>query len=77
MQPQTGIIGSAVAAGCGLFAATMNFFTDMFLTPPLKATLRSLEEAELKTLKGETQIVTARSLWERSGAVIMAVRRPG
>uniref|UniRef100_G3NGZ8 Peroxiredoxin-like 2A n=1 Tax=Gasterosteus aculeatus TaxID=69293 RepID=G3NGZ8_GASAC len=72
----TGIIGSAVAAGCGLFAATMNFFTDMFLTPPLKATLRSLEEAELKTLKGETQIVTARSLWERSGAVIMAVRRP-
>lgn len=29
-------------------------FTDLFLTPPLKATLKHLEETELKTLKGGT-----------------------
>ncbi|KAK5906252.1 hypothetical protein CgunFtcFv8_002135 [Champsocephalus gunnari] len=31
-----------------------------------------IEETELKTLKGETRVLKARSLWEGSGAVIMA-----
>lgn len=72
-----GIVTSTLAAVCGLVSAVMNFFTDMFLTPPLKATLKHLEETELKTLRGETRTLKARSLWERSGAVVMAVRRPG
>ena len=53
-----GPITNAVAAVGGLITAVMNFFTDMFLTPPLKATLTHLEETELKTLKGgESQLV--------------------
>lgn len=47
-----GLVGSTVAAIGGLITAVMNFLTDRFLTPPLKATLRHLEEAELKTLTG-------------------------
>jgi len=71
------VVVNVVATIGGFFTAIMNFFTDIFLTPPLKATLKHLEETELKTLKGETQTFKARSLWEKSGAVIMAVRRPG
>ncbi len=48
----TGLVVNAVASIGGLITAVMNFFTDMFLTPPLKATLKHLEETELKTLKG-------------------------
>lgn len=72
-----GIIANSVAAVVCLFTAVMNFFTDMFLTAPLKATLKHLEDTQLKTLKGETRLVKAQCLWERSGAVILAVRRPG
>lgn len=46
------LVANAAAAVGGLAAGVMNFFTDMFLTPPLKATLNHLEETELKTLKG-------------------------
>lgn len=52
------LITNAVAAVGGLITGVMNYFTDMFLTPPLKATLKHLEETELKTLKGgELQLV--------------------
>lgn len=71
------LLTNAVAAIGGLVTGVMNFFTDMLLTPPLKAALNFLEETELKTLTGETRIVKAKSLWEKSGAVVMAVRRPG
>lgn len=47
-----GILTGAVAAVGGLVTGFMNFFTNIFLTPPLKATLTHLEEAELKTLSG-------------------------
>lgn len=47
-----GLVGSTVAAIGGFITAVMNFLTDRFLTPPLKATLRHLEDAELKTLTG-------------------------
>uniref|UniRef100_A0A3B4WWW3 Uncharacterized protein n=1 Tax=Seriola lalandi dorsalis TaxID=1841481 RepID=A0A3B4WWW3_SERLL len=55
-----GLIANAVATvGC-LITNVMNFLTDMFLTPPLKATLKHLEETELKTLKGgESQLLCA------------------
>lgn len=107
-----GLLTSAVGTVVGLVSGFMNFFTDIFLTPPLKATLKHLEETELQTLSGgksgtvsvsfypllgfkellfsrsavlpsglvfhsETRTLKAKSLWDESGAVIMAVRRPG
>lgn len=71
------LVTNVVATVGGLVTGVMNFFTDRFLTPPLEATLKYLEEAELKTTKGEIRTFKAKSLWEKSGAVIMAVRRPG
>ncbi|KAK2820654.1 hypothetical protein Q5P01_023613 [Channa striata] len=67
-----GLVTSAVASAGGLVTGFMNFFTNIFLTAPLKATLKHLEETELKTLSGQVRTLKARSLWERSGAVIMA-----
>ncbi|KAF3853877.1 hypothetical protein F7725_014565 [Dissostichus mawsoni] len=67
-----GIIAPALAAIGSIISGFMNYFTDKFLTTPLRATLKYLEETELKTLKGETRVLKARSLWEGSGAVIMA-----
>lgn len=72
-----GLIVSAVAVVGGYLLSVMNFITDPFLTPPLKATLKHLEEAELKTLQGDRKSFKAKSLWENTGAVVMAVRRPG
>lgn len=46
------LVANTVATIGGLITGVMNFFTDMFLTPPLRATLKHLEETELKTLKG-------------------------
>lgn len=99
------LAAATVATVGGFITAVMNFLTDMFLTPPLKATLQHLEETELKTMKGgesavwiclppvasqfklyspfppflpsEIKTLKAKSLWEKTGAVIMAVRRPG
>uniref|UniRef100_A0A3B3HEJ8 Uncharacterized protein n=2 Tax=Oryzias latipes TaxID=8090 RepID=A0A3B3HEJ8_ORYLA len=72
-----GIVGDAVAAVGGLIAGVLNYMTDMFLSAPLKATLNHLEDTELKTLTGEIKTFKAKCLWEKAGAVIMAVRRPG
>uniref|UniRef100_A0A3Q1GJ81 Redox-regulatory protein FAM213A n=2 Tax=Acanthochromis polyacanthus TaxID=80966 RepID=A0A3Q1GJ81_9TELE len=71
------LVGNVAATIGGLVAGAMNFLTDLFLTKPLKATLQYLEEAELKTLQGDVKTFKAETLWEKSGAVIMAVRRPG
>lgn len=46
------LVTNVVATVGGLVTGVMNFFTDRFLTPPLEATLKYLEEAELKTTKG-------------------------
>lgn len=46
------LVANALATVGNLVAAVMNYFTDMFLTPPLKATIKHLEETELKTLQG-------------------------
>ncbi|TDG97787.1 hypothetical protein EPR50_G00211550 [Perca flavescens] len=67
-----GILANAVEVIGGLITGVMNGFTNIFLTSPLKATLKYLEETELKTLKGDKRILKAKSLWEGSGAVIMA-----
>uniref|UniRef100_A0A3P8RTL3 Redox-regulatory protein FAM213A n=1 Tax=Amphiprion percula TaxID=161767 RepID=A0A3P8RTL3_AMPPE len=71
------LIGNVAATIGGLVAGVMNVLTDLFLTKPLKATIQYLEEAELKTLQGDVKTFKAKTLWEKSGAVIMAVRRPG
>ena len=47
-----GVVVTAVATIGGFITGVMNFFTNIFLTPPLKATLKHLEQTELKTLKG-------------------------
>ncbi|KFW85747.1 Redox-regulatory protein FAM213A [Manacus vitellinus] len=65
-----GAIGAAVT---GIVLAN----TDLFLSKPEKATLEFLEEIELKTLGTEQRTFKARELWQKNGAVIMAVRRPG
>lgn len=119
------VLNAASAVG-SFIAGFTNYITDLFLTPPLTATLRYLEDTDLKTLTGgesqlalnhrrasvfinssntvgcvelkraivqlllrvltllphffitpEKQTVKAKSLWKSSGAVIMAVRRPG
>uniref|UniRef100_A0A3Q1AHY2 Peroxiredoxin-like 2A n=1 Tax=Amphiprion ocellaris TaxID=80972 RepID=A0A3Q1AHY2_AMPOC len=66
------LIGNVAATIGGLVAGVMNILTDLFLTKPLKATIQYLEEAELKTLQGDVKTFKARTLWEKSGAVIMA-----
>ncbi|CAL9699440.1 unnamed protein product [Knipowitschia caucasica] len=72
-----GLVVSAMATVAGFVTTVMNFLTDPFLTSPLKATLKHLEETELSTLQGEKRSFKAKALWENTGAVIMAVRRPG
>ena len=47
-----GFIGDAAAAVGGFICRVLNYFTDLFLTPPVKASLTHLEETELKPLTG-------------------------
>lgn len=65
-----GAIGAAVA---GIFLAN----TNLLLTKPAKASLEYLEETDLQTLDEDERTFKAKELWEKNGAVIMAVRRPG
>uniref|UniRef100_A0A8C7GCX3 Redox-regulatory protein FAM213A n=1 Tax=Oncorhynchus kisutch TaxID=8019 RepID=A0A8C7GCX3_ONCKI len=51
--------------------------TDLFLTKSAPSTLEHLENMELKSTPAADKTVKARSLWEKTGAVLMAVRRPG
>ncbi|OCT59757.1 peroxiredoxin-like 2A [Xenopus laevis] len=66
-------IGAFGAAVAGILFAN----TDFFLSQTEKATIEYLEETELKTIGEEPRSFKAKDLWERTGAVIMAVRRPG
>lgn len=65
-----GAVGAAIA---GLILAN----TDFLLTKPAPATVEYLGNADLKTIDSDERTLKAKILWERSGAVIMAVRRPG
>lgn len=65
-----GAIGAAVA---GIFLAN----TNLLLTKPAEASLEYLEETDLQTLDEDERTFKAKELWEKNGAVIMAVRRPG
>ncbi|XP_070350087.1 peroxiredoxin-like 2A isoform X1 [Equus asinus] len=66
-------VGALGAAALALFLAN----TDMFLPKSQKAALEYLEDTDLKTLEKEPRTFKAKELWEKNGAVIMAVRRPG
>lgn len=47
-----GLLADLLAAVGGWITGVMNSITDVFLTPPLQATLEQLEVTELKTLSG-------------------------
>lgn len=50
------VLNAASAVG-SFIAGLTNYITDLFLTPPLTATLRYLEDTDLKTLTGgESQL---------------------
>lgn len=68
-------LGALGAAAAGIMVAN----TDWFLSKPEKATLEYLQNAELKCIEGEMdpRPFKAGELWQKTGAVIMAVRRPG
>lgn len=51
--------------------------TDLFLTKSAPASLEELGATDLQTTTGDGKTVKGQLLWERSGAVILAVRRPG
>ncbi|KAM9326220.1 peroxiredoxin-like 2A [Gastrophryne carolinensis] len=66
-------IGALGAAVAGILLAN----TDYFLTKTERATLEHIGATELQTLSKEPRTFQAKELWEKNGAVIMAVRRPG
>lgn len=65
-----GAVGAAIA---GIILAN----TDVFLTKPEFANIKYMENADLRSTEENEKVFKAKSLWETSGAVIMAVRRPG
>uniref|UniRef100_A0A673K2L6 Peroxiredoxin-like 2A n=1 Tax=Sinocyclocheilus rhinocerous TaxID=307959 RepID=A0A673K2L6_9TELE len=65
-----GAVGAAIA---GLILAN----TDFLLTKPAPASVEYLGNADLRTINSDERALKAKTLWEKSGAVIMAVRRPG
>ncbi|KAM8923786.1 peroxiredoxin-like 2A [Pelodytes ibericus] len=66
-------IGALGAVVAGIVLAN----TDYFLSKTEKATMEYLENVELKTIGDEPRSFKAKELWEKNGAVIMVVRRPG
>lgn len=65
-----GALGVAIA---GIILAN----TNLCLPKVVQASLEHLENADLKSTDGDEKIIKAGSLWEKNGAVVMVVRRPG
>lgn len=66
-------LGAVGAALAGIFLAN----TDFCLPKAAQASLDYLEDADLRSTVEDDKVIKAKSLWEKSGAVVMAVRRPG
>uniref|UniRef100_A0A3Q0SZR4 Peroxiredoxin-like 2A n=1 Tax=Amphilophus citrinellus TaxID=61819 RepID=A0A3Q0SZR4_AMPCI len=66
-------LGAVGAALTGIFLAN----TDLCLSKAANATLQYLEDTDLRSTTGDDKVIKAKSLWEKNGAVVMAVRRPG
>ncbi|KAF7643550.1 hypothetical protein LDENG_00237580 [Lucifuga dentata] len=60
-------LGAVGAALAGIFLAN----TDMCLPKGAQASLEYLEDADLRSTKDGDEVIKARSLWEKNGAVIM------
>ncbi|XP_030630753.1 peroxiredoxin-like 2A [Chanos chanos] len=69
-----GVCSVAVAGITFLFLLAN---TDLFLITSAQASLDFLSDADLRTTTQVERSLKAVSLWESTGAVIMAVRRPG
>lgn len=64
-------------AGLALGAAIMsNLPTRLWLSAE-KATLQYLAETSLQTLDDASTLFKASDLWQKNGAVVMVIRRPG
>uniref|UniRef100_A0A673BKE3 Uncharacterized protein n=2 Tax=Sphaeramia orbicularis TaxID=375764 RepID=A0A673BKE3_9TELE len=66
-------LGAVGAALAGIFLAN----TDLCLSKAAKASLEYLADADLRSTVDDEKVIKAQSLWEKNGAVVMAVRRPG
>uniref|UniRef100_A0A674B5P7 Uncharacterized protein n=1 Tax=Salmo trutta TaxID=8032 RepID=A0A674B5P7_SALTR len=66
-------LGALGAAITGIFLAN----TDLCLTKATQASLEYLEDADLHSTGDDEKTMKANTLWEKTGAVVMAVRRPG
>lgn len=67
------ILGAGgIAAVAGIFAANWDWYKNS-----ARPDLTYLSAIRLKALDGSGREVLASELWEKSGAVIMVVRRPG
>lgn len=66
-------LGAVGAALAGIFLAN----TDLCLPKGANASLEHLEDADLRSTTDDAKIIKAKNLWEKNGAVVMAVRRPG
>uniref|UniRef100_A0A3B3SNE2 Uncharacterized protein n=1 Tax=Paramormyrops kingsleyae TaxID=1676925 RepID=A0A3B3SNE2_9TELE len=66
-------VGAVGAALVAIFLANM----DVLLPKPQQASLTYLQDTELREIGGDEKLLKAKTLWEESGAVVMAVRRPG
>lgn len=65
------------AAGVAASAVVICNIAPWLVAKPQLATLDYLAAAKLQTLDGQKRNFTANELWQKNGAVIMAVRRPG
>lgn len=66
-------LGAVGAALAGIFLAN----TDICLPKVSQASMEHLEEADLRSTIDDDNVIKAKSLWDKNGAVVMAVRRPG
>lgn len=66
-------LGAVGAALAGIFLAN----TDLCLSKAAKASLEYLADADLRSTVDDEKVIKAQGLWEKNGAVVMAVRRPG
>lgn len=67
------ILGAGgIAAVAGIFAVNWDWYKNS-----ARPDLAYLSAIRLKALDGSGREVLASELWEKSGAVIMVVRRPG
>uniref|UniRef100_A0A1A8N618 Peroxiredoxin-like 2A n=1 Tax=Nothobranchius pienaari TaxID=704102 RepID=A0A1A8N618_9TELE len=66
-------LGAVGAALAGIFLAN----TDLYLPKGSKASMEYLQDADLRSTIDDEQVIKAKSLWEKNGAVVMALTELG